>query len=210
MTSGVSRVFGGAVLVAAVGWATAFGASGCSSSSGAGASQDAASFACPATFEATIGQACGAEGAVCSPTFPCAIATVTVDCTCTGGTFQCIDGQGNPYAPGETPTCPTSDGGLPACPQSETLAGVAKCSEEQSGQQCAYKPECDSGTVAYDLCICEPNTGGTGFHFTCNNSCSGNGPVPESGPSSGGTDAAGGTDAPVNDASGAEAASSGD
>ncbi|MGH7297924.1 MAG: hypothetical protein ACRELB_23490 [Polyangiaceae bacterium] len=207
MASRVSGVVGGVVLTGLVAWASAAGVSGCSSSSAAGSQAEAASLACPATFEATFGQPCNAEGEVCSPTFPCGFATVTVACTCQQGTFQCLDGQGNPYAQGQTPSCPGGDdGGLPACPTTETLASVAKCSAPQSGQQCAYPPKCTGGTLAYDLCTCEPVASGGGFKFSCENSCAGGtGPVPEAGSSSGG-DASSGSDAAPSDASDLEAA----
>jgi len=191
MTFDVSRSFVGVFIGLAVGVVAAAGPStGCSSSSAATTTPEAAT-ACPATIDATVGSACNTEGAVCSPTYPCGIATVTVRCTCTLGTFQCVDGSGNPFTAGETPTCGDGGGSLGACPASEGAASIGKCTTAQSGQQCAYPPECPGGTLAYDLCTCEPVPTGSTFAWACQNSCnSGMGPVPDGGSSSGGQDAA--------------------
>jgi hypothetical protein len=126
---------------------------------------------------------------VCSPTYPCGFATVTVRCTCTQGNFLCVDGQGNPMNPGDTPSCGTVGTQPLTCPASEVAAMTASCSQAESGQQCAYPPKCSGGTLAYDRCTCGPTP--TGFGYECENSCnSGTGPVPDAGSSSGGDDAA--------------------
>jgi hypothetical protein len=190
MTFDVSRSFVGVFVGLAVGVAGAGTSSGCSSSSAAPTSPEAAT-ACPATIDATVGSSCNTEGAVCSPTFPCGIATVTIRCTCTLGTFQCIDGSGNPFAAGDTPSCGDAGGSLPACPATESQANIGTCTRAQSGQQCAYAPECSGGTLAYDLCTCEPVPTGSSYAWQCQNSCnSGMQPVPDAGSSSGGQDAA--------------------
>jgi hypothetical protein len=193
MTFDVSRSFLGVFCGLAVGIAAAAGSStGCSSSSAASTVPEAATD-CPATIDDTVGASCNTEGAVCSPTFPCGIATVTIRCTCTLGTFQCVDGSGNGFDAGETPTCGDAGGALPACPATEGQASIGKCTQAQSGQQCAYAPECTGGMTAYDLCTCEPVQTGAGFAWECQNACnSGTGPVPEGGASSssGGQDAA--------------------
>jgi hypothetical protein len=190
MTFDVSRSllrmsFGLAVgLVAAVA-----SSAGCSSSSAAPTVPEAAT-SCPATIDDTVGTACDTEGAVCSPTYPCGIATVTIRCTCTLGSFACIDGSGNPFAAGQTPSCGDAGGALPACPASEGAASIGSCTQAQSFQQCAYPPQCTGGTLAYDLCTCEPLPAGSGFHWSCQNACnSGTTPLPDAG-SSGGQDAA--------------------
>ncbi|HEX3345009.1 MAG TPA: hypothetical protein VHS09_10580 [Polyangiaceae bacterium] len=171
--------------------AAAGGSAGCSSSSAAPTSPEPATF-CPATIDDTVGATCNAEGVVCSPTFPCGIATVTVACTCMLGTFQCVDGMGNPFTAGETPVCGDAGGPLAACPATEGAASIGSCTRPQSGQQCAYAPKCTGGTLAYDLCTCEPLPTGAGYAWECQNSCnSGTGPLPDAGSSSGGQDAAG-------------------
>ncbi|HEY3816441.1 MAG TPA: hypothetical protein VGL81_04680 [Polyangiaceae bacterium] len=187
----VSRSFVGVLCGLTVGVMLAAGSSaGCSSSSAAPATPEA-STACPATIDATVGASCPSDGVVCSPTFPCGIATVTVRCTCTLGTFQCVDGSGNPFTAGETPTCGDAAAALPACPASEGAASVGTCTKVQSGQQCAYPPECMGGTLAYDLCTCEPAPSSSSFAWDCQNACnSGTGPLPDGGSSSGGQDAA--------------------
>ncbi len=189
MTFDLSRSFVGVFLGLAVGVAAAAGGSaGCSSSSAAATTPEAATF-CPATVDDTVGAACNSEGTVCSPTYPCGIATVTVRCTCTLGSFQCVDGMGNPFAAGNTPSC--GEGGVTqgACPASETAAAIGKCTEGQSGQQCAYPPQCTGGTLAFDRCTCEPVPNGSGFAWECENSCnSGMGPVPDGGAQDGAVD----------------------
>jgi hypothetical protein len=98
------------------------------------------------------------------------------------GTFQCLDGSGNPFTAGETPSCGDAGGNLPSCPTSEGAASVATCTKAQSGQQCAYAPECPGGTLAFDRCTCEAIPTGGGFSWECENSCnSGTGPVLEGG-----------------------------
>ncbi len=101
-----------------------------------------------------------------------------------------MDGSGNPFAQGETPSCGDAGGNLPSCPTSEGAASVGTCTKAQSGQQCAYAPQCPGGTLAYDLCTCEPVPTGSSFAWACQNSCnSGTGPLPDGGSSSGGQDA---------------------
>ncbi|MGD0525762.1 MAG: hypothetical protein ABSE49_11495 [Polyangiaceae bacterium] len=190
----MSRSVVGVLCGLAVGVAAAAGSStGCSSSSAATTVPEAATD-CPATIDETVGSSCNTEGAVCSPTFPCAIATVTIYCTCTLGTFQCLDGAGKPFVSGETPSCGDAAAPLPACPATESQASIGKCTQAQSGQQCAYAPECSGGEMAYDLCTCEPLQTGGGFTWECQNACnSGTGALPDAGSSSsssGGPDAA--------------------
>ena len=175
--------------------AAATGAAGCSSSSAAppaGRGRDASArrrSTAPSARPATPRGSCAA------PRSPAASRTVTIHCTCIDGAFQCVDGSGNPFSAGETPSCGDAAGNLPSCPATEAAANGATCSAAQSGQQCAYPPKCAGGTLAYDLCTCESDSGRqSGFTFDCQNSCAGGtGPVPRCrGPRrSGGHDASG-------------------
>jgi len=182
MTFDVSRSFVGVFFGLVVGVVAVGTSAACSSSSSAPVSPEAAT-ACPATIADTVGSACNTEGAVCSPTFPCAIATVTIFCSCTQGTFQCVDGYNQPFTAGETPSCGDASAPLGSCPATESQASIAKCTQAQSGQQCAYAPECAGGTLAFDRCTCEAVPTGAGFAWECENACnSGTGPLPEAGP----------------------------
>jgi hypothetical protein len=185
---------------------TATGTSaGCSSSSAtSGPPLAPEGNACPGTLDATVGAACGPPGEVCSPTFPCGLATVTVRCTCQEGTFQCTDGSGNPFAAGSTPSC--GEGGPPpaACPATESAAMTTACTLAEDGQQCAYPASCRGGTLTFDRCTCEPNLAGSGFVYECENTCNGvSAPLPEAGPSPGSAD--GSSDAPASDGPGGDA-----
>lgn len=188
MALDVYRAVAGVLFAGSIGWLATTGATGCSSSSAAPPQAEAGTV-CPATIDGTVGVACNTEGLVCSPTFPCGFATVTIRCTCSLGAFQCVDGSGNQFSAGQTPSCGDAGGNLPSCPANEATANGAKCSAAQSGQQCAYPPKCSGGTLAYDLCTCESDPNQSGFTFDCQNSCAGGtGPVPESGTSSSGGD----------------------
>jgi len=188
MTFEVSRLFVGVFFSVVAGVAAAGTTAGCSSSSATATPAEGGN-ACPATIDVTLGAACSSEGVVCSPTFPCGFATVTIRCTCAQGAFQCIDGAGNALAVGDTPSCGDA-GGSGSCPASESAALKASCTRAQSGQQCAYAPQCAGGTLAFDRCTCEESPTGSGFGYACENSCnSGTGPVPDAGSSSGGQDA---------------------
>jgi hypothetical protein len=184
MVIDVSRgVFAGVVL----GIAAAVAASaGCSSSSaGTGAPSGPQSHACPATIDDTVNKPCSVQGQICGPTYDCGTTQVPITCTCTDGTFQCIDGAGNAFDNSSPPSCTTPPGGG-TCPPDENTANRAACKLSQVGQQCAYAPQCPGGTQAYDVCTCTSGatkTGGQGLVFICENSCSGGtGPVPEAGP----------------------------
>jgi hypothetical protein len=180
MTFDVSRSFVGVFFGLVVGVVATGASTACSSSSASSTSPEAAT-ACPATIDATVGAACNTEGAVCSPTFPCGIATVTIFCSCTLGTFQCVDGNNMAFTAGETPTCGDASI-LGSCPSTESQASIGSCTQAQSGQQCAYAPECTGGTLAFDRCTCEPVPTGAGFAWSCENACnSGTGPLPEAG-----------------------------
>jgi hypothetical protein len=185
---------------------TAAGTSaGCSSSSAtSGPPVPPAGNACPGTVEATVGAACDSPGEVCSPTFPCGLATVTVRCICQEGTFQCTDGSGNPFASGGTPSCGEAGPAPMACPATESAAMTTACTLAEDGQQCPYPPSCPGGTLTFDRCTCEPNLDGSGFAYACENAChSGSVPVPEAGTSPGGGD--GSSDAPAGDGPGGDA-----
>jgi hypothetical protein len=207
MTFDVSRSFVRVVFGLAAGIGAVAGTSaGCSSSSAAPTSTETPT-TCPTTVAATVGAACNTEGAVCGPTFACGSTEATVRCTCMQGTFQCVNGDGGPFAAGDTPSCGTAGGPLSACPASEGAASVGTCTRAQSGQQCAYPPQCAGGTLAFDRCTCEPLPTGSGFAWECENSCnSGMGPLPDAGSSSGGQDAAGDGN-PVEAGSSSDAAS---
>jgi hypothetical protein len=201
MTFDVSRSFAVVFSGLVVGLVAAGTSAGCSSSSASPSTPEAATV-CPATIDTTAGAACNTEGAVCGPTFPCGFATITVICTCTLGTFQCVDGLNQPVAAGDTPSCGDAGGNLPLCPASEGAASIGKCTQPQSGQQCAYAPQCTGGTLAFDRCTCEAIPNGGGFAWECENSCnSGTGPVPDAGGQDAAADVQPGMEAgPSNDA----------
>jgi hypothetical protein len=190
-----SRVSAGVLLVASLAWGITALAAGCSSSSAAPPAAEA-STACPDSIDASVGAACSKEGEVCSPTYSCGFFTVTIDCTCLNGTFQCLQGDGGTLSPGEAPSCGKPPPNPPACPATEGAATNATCSSAANGQECAYPPECDGGTQVFDLCTCGASPNGGAFVYSCQNSCdNGTGPAPDSGSSSDGSTDSGG-DAP--------------
>jgi hypothetical protein len=194
MTLDLPRLLLGLGLGLGVGLAAAAASSGCSSSSTSSVPVEGGN-ACPATVDTTVGALCGSPGQVCSPTFPCGFATVTVRCVCQEGMFQCVDGSGNPFLAGAIPSCGEAGAAPTSCPATESAAMTAACSVAESGQQCAYPPKCAGGTLAFDRCTCEATPDGSGFAYDCENACNGSTePQPEAGPDSGATD--GSRDAP--------------
>jgi hypothetical protein len=161
----------------------------CSSSSSPPTTHQAVQGICPTTPDETIGVACAVPGLTCGPEYMCGVATVTLFCVCTSGTFQCTDGQGSPVVAGAALACP----GTPttsACPANERVAQLAACTEQ--GLLCSYASSCPS---MVDQCQCSPGTTATGtfgLRFECHPAnCVDGGPV---------------VDASPRDATGAEAA----
>ena len=190
------RLFLGVGFGVGLGFAAAGTSAGCSSSSASSVPAPVEGNACPATVDTTVGATCASQGLVCSPTFPCGLATVTVHCMCEEGTFQCIDGSGNSFVAGSTPSCGEAAPPPMVCPATESAATTAACAVGENGQQCAYPPECPGATLAFDRCTCQPRPDGSGFSYDCQNACNGgNEPLPEAGASSGGVDGA--RDSPV-------------
>jgi hypothetical protein len=202
MTLELSRLLLGLGFGLGLGLAVAGTSTGCRSSSTSSVSVGGdAGDACPTTVDTTVGATCGSPGEVCSPTFACALATVTIRCVCQDGTFQCVDGSGNPFLAGATPSCGEAGGTPIACPATESAAMTGACSLAEDGQQCAYPPKCPGGTLAFDLCTCEASPGGSGFVYDCQNACNGGTePIPEAGADSGGGD--GSSDALAGDGAG--------
>ena len=118
MTLDLSRLLLGLGLGLGLGFAVAETSTGCSSSSSSSVPVVVGN-ACPTTVDTTVGATCGSPGEVCSPTYPCALATVTVRCVCQEGSFQCVDGSGNPFLAGATPSCGEAGPTPTACPATE-------------------------------------------------------------------------------------------
>jgi hypothetical protein len=149
-----AAVFAGLISAAACGGSEAVSSS---------AQSDAAAV-CPATPSETIGAACAVAGLHCGPRYTCGITEATLLCVCSGGTFHCTDGAGNPLDKGAAPGCPApARGGT--CPSTERGAQLSSCGEQ--GLLCAYPSAC---TGRFDQCQCFPGPtidGGFGLRFEC-------------------------------------------
>jgi len=124
------------------------------------------------------GVACGVEGLVCYPQYPCGVTPGIATCTCTGGFFACVDTTGQSLEDGAAPRC-TANGGTEACPSgkvcppmatcpaTEAFARVQKCTEVNL--MCAYPSTC-AGARDYDICQCVPVDAGA-LQFVCPPPC---------------------------------------
>jgi hypothetical protein len=120
---------------------------------------------CPATPAETIGVSCAPNGLVCAPAYPCGLSEGTLQCTCSGGAFQCVDENGNAIDSADAATCPRGEDAGGSCPSSELAAESAPCHE--TGVLCAYPSSCPA---AFDQCQCFPavlSDGGLALQFTC-------------------------------------------
>ncbi|MDP9033788.1 MAG: hypothetical protein M3O50_03200 [Myxococcota bacterium] len=137
----------------------------CSSSNSPAPAAAEAGALCPATPELANGQACAPEGLRCAPEYACGITTAILVCTCTRGSFQCVDGAGMPVDPGAPPSCPGSPFDAGPCPPTESAAQLAACSAP--GQLCAYPSACSG---MFDTCQCfagRTTAGQFGLRFEC-------------------------------------------
>jgi hypothetical protein len=110
------------------------------------------------------------DGLKCYPQYACGILPAIATCTCTGGSFACLDVTANAVAEGGVPRCP---GALTTatCPATETLANQHACTE--SGLPCSYPSTC-SGSREYDQCMCFSGpleNGQVGLRFECPAPC---------------------------------------
>ncbi|MEO7109994.1 MAG: hypothetical protein ABI183_06125 [Polyangiaceae bacterium] len=142
---------------------------GCSSSSDS-STPDAASPVCPVTIADAINTpACTTDREVCVVGFICpGELNEIANCTCTGGSWACLDHTNAPITdPTVGTTCTNlGPGNNKACPADEATANFAGC--KTSGLICSYKGQtCPGASVANtDTCQCVGAADG-GLEYKC-------------------------------------------
>jgi hypothetical protein len=142
---------------------------GCSSSSDS-STPDASSQVCPVTIADAINTpACTTDREVCVVGFVCpGELNEIANCTCTGGSWACVDNKNAPITdPTAGTTCTNLGGGNDKnCPADETSASFAGC--KNPGLICSYAGQTCAGASKpnTDTCQCD-GAGDGGLQFHC-------------------------------------------
>ena len=126
---------------------------------------------CPDTLQATAGAPCTSEGLMCGPQYTCEGIVAAARCTCTAGSFSCVDVTGRTLpGPDASPACPPRRD-AEVCPANVVQATLALCTEP--GLVCTYPTDCDA-TPAFRQCTCTEGplpSGAMGLAFRCPDDC---------------------------------------